>query len=62
MKTIIVLLLIFLFNNSAVTQVVSADSAFLCAFFDAMEGQNWKNKAGWKSNVPIRNWHGFKIN
>jgi Leucine-rich repeat (LRR) protein len=38
----------------------SEDSAVLVKFYDAMNGDQWTNKSGWK-DAALENWHGITV-
>ena len=38
----------------------ASDKEALIAFFNSMDGVNWKNNTNWLSDKPIGDWHGVK--
>lgn len=41
----------------------STDRPALLAFFDAADGENWKNKDNWGiDGAPVSSWYGVSIN
>ena len=40
----------------------ATDRAALVAFYNAMDGDNWKNNINWLSEAPLGEWHGVGTN
>ena len=38
-----------------------AERAALVAIYDATDGDNWTNNTNWKSQEPVREWHGVTV-
>ncbi|MGE5500272.1 MAG: T9SS type A sorting domain-containing protein [Syntrophothermus sp.] len=51
---------IILFNSLS-AQVISQDSLALLDLYRSAKGENWKNKTNWKSNLPVGQWYGVKV-
>ena len=41
---------------------VEGDRAALVVFYNATDGDNWKDKTNWLSDKPLGQWHGVEIN
>ena len=44
--------------GAAAQSGAAADRAALEAFYDATDGQNWTDSTNWKTDAPLREWHG----
>ena len=41
---------------------VATDREVLVAFYNAMDGDNWRNNTNWLSEAPLGKWHGVHTN
>ena len=45
-----------------VSTIVNAEDVRACiAFFDTLQGEKWRNRAGWRSPLPVPQWWGLGI-
>ncbi len=54
--------LVLSFCTPGPTLSQSPDGFALVALYNATDGENWKNNAGWLSELPIDEWYGVRVN
>lgn len=56
-----VLYVFFILLNSLSAQVISQDSLALLDLYRSAKGENWNNRTNWKSDLPVGQWYGVKV-